>query len=350
MNHAEIFNIIIKSKLMFVICASFAFVSAAEQKIYDPKTLNKVYKPYTENIRYNYKHVIEDKLLPDERTKLRGLKLSFPLRGENNQLFDFYSYTDTKNVVIPIESVKFLDDVCQAFAWLEYKKKTGQPLFDYITVLKYRANDFPGGKPLTPLIALGLPVDPTLEYYVDDVSQKCLKSALIWVLAHEVGHVLYQHQGYNQGISAQQIRKNESQSDAFANTVFRRIGTFPGGMATFFSVASILWTPYSALLDNKEWANYLKTTNHPVAPERLKKIAENMAVSPQDFVSSEPNKRQALRSIESIIDNLLIIADRLKGAKMQKYLALRSMKIDIDAMTRGVYTPADINPMINDDE
>ncbi len=174
MNISQAFNLIIKIKLVFIIAASLITVSAAEHKIYDQKTLNKVYKPYSENISYNYKHVIEDKLHRDERPQLRGLKLSFPLRGENNQFFDFYSHSADRNVVIPIESVKFLDDVCQAAAWLEYKKMTGQALFDYITLLKYRPNDFPGGKPMPPLQALGLPLDPTLEYYVDDVSQKCL--------------------------------------------------------------------------------------------------------------------------------------------------------------------------------
>ncbi len=121
-------------------------------------------------------------------------------------------------------------------------------------------------------------------------------------------------------------------------------------MAYFFGVASILWTPYSALIDKKEWDNYLKTTTHPIAAERLQKIAENMAQSPQDFFSSEPNQAQARSLISSLINDLLKISDTLKSPDTQKFMALRAMKIDINAMSKGHYTPADINPMINDDE
>ncbi len=342
--------ILLKSMLLTIFIFSPVCLYSATIQLYDQAVLERTYKPYSENIRYNYKHVIEEKLSNDEYRKLTGITLDFPLRGENKQFFDFYSYPAEKNVVIPIEAVKFLDDVCQAAAWLEYKKETGQPLFDYISLLKYRPDDFPDGKPTGPLQALGLPLDPTLNSYVDDVSQKCLKSALLWIMAHEVGHVLYQHQGYHAGNTAEQIRSNESQADTFANLVFRRIGTFPGGMAHFFSVASILWTPYSALMDEKEWAHYLKTTTHPVAPKRLKKIAENMAQSPLEFVSSEPNQQQALVLIESLIVNLLTLSERLEGPGMQKFLALRAMSLDIDAMAQGVYPPVDINSMLNDDE
>ena len=68
------------------------------------------------------------------------------------------------------------------------------------------------------------------------------------------------------------------EADEFALMHFRAIGQVPGGAALYFIAGRWFdWTGIAAL-----------TSTHPIAPERIRRIAEALAADPASFSHSEP--------------------------------------------------------------
>jgi hypothetical protein len=72
-------------------------------------------------------------------------------------------------------------------------------------MLKYGEPERFGGRYPAPLPALQIPGDALGDSVVDEQAQKLLKSAIIFLVLHELGHVLHGHPSYD-AISAQRRR------------------------------------------------------------------------------------------------------------------------------------------------
>lgn len=57
------------------------------------------------------------------------------------------------------------------------------------------------------------------------------------MLARKLGHVLYQHPGYD-GLERSETRRNEAQADAFALDIVARVGEPPMGMVPVFMLTA----------------------------------------------------------------------------------------------------------------
>ncbi len=202
---------IIKTCLaIFLTCLLLPSISASKDfsELYPLEKLQHVQSAYGQNIRGVLYEDIYLYLLPNERKSLSTVKLNIPLYGSNSGLFDFYMDLHTGEMTIPALSIKFFDDMALAFAWYESKNMEKTTIIEYVARL-YSKQDYLQ----PPLEALGVPDNAwKLDTYVDDVSQKILKSGIVYLLLHELGHWHNQHAPYD-SISNRQAQEQEKQSD-----------------------------------------------------------------------------------------------------------------------------------------
>ena len=146
------------------------------------------------------------------------------------------------------------------------------------------------------LAAFGIDRSTALaDFYVNDVSGKVLKSSILFIMAHEVGHIVFRHKG---GLKGAVSQRQEIEADRFALDHFAAIGAAPAGMAIYF--LAVRWhAPLSA-------AASLGT--HPVSPQRIDSIAERMAANPDAFSFAEPNRQRGRLQALSMANDLRTIA------------------------------------------
>jgi hypothetical protein len=302
--------------------------------IYTKQELSYWQTRYPANISWNFNDLMLGKLYPKEKFSAFGTKLEFPLTpfgGITDSPFSFYAMVAQKTIYIPMSSVKFLDDLSIASAWLEQNGYSQETVMDYISILKYSFNRFPKGNIPGPLKALHIPANALDDRLVDELSQKILKSIIVWILGHELGHIIYHHPAYH-SVSFAESQKCEKEADAFATDMFRRIGTIPAGMILLF----MLFTTFSAhrgdFSGDEEWQNYLKNSTHPVSLERLKLISEELINTAESFTGAEPDRFNAIRITEYVGREAGKIVDIFNSEKMQEFLRLRAMAVDIHSL------------------
>lgn len=290
-------KITFRSLFILLICLCLPVISSAKdfRKMYPINQLQRVQSVYGKNIRGVLYQDINSYLLPNERKSLSEVTLNIPLYGNNAGLFEYYMDLKTGVMTIPALSVKFFDDIAIAFAWYESKHLDSTKIIEYVARLHLQQDYL---KP--PLEALGVPNQAwKLDSYVDDVSQKTLKSGLAFLLIHELGHWHYRHAPYG-SISNRQAQTQEKQSDALALDVMGRMHTIPYGMVSWFLVTGLLQ-------DNP--------TTHPLSADRLYAIASKIESNPAVFISRENVNTTNNTIVLSVANDIRTIANGLNKAR-----------------------------------
>jgi hypothetical protein len=303
-------------------------------KIYNNKVLSYWHTRYPENISWNFYELMMGKLRFDERKTAFGSRLEFPLiphEGLKSSPFSFYADVRNKLIYVPVSSVKFIDDLAIASAWLLENDYSQETLIDYISLLKYGYNRFPAGRITEPLKALCIPENALDNKRVDDLSLKITKSIIVWVLGHELGHIVYQHPAY-ENITFKQSQECEKQADAFATDMFRRIGTGPLGAILLFHLFTSFFMHRGDFGSHQDWEEYLKTSTHPVSNERLKIIANELIRTPGEFVGAEPNPARAAQVVLNVGRDAFKIAELIDSEKMQEFMRARALAVDINSI------------------
>lgn len=292
--------------------------------LYDDVTLAYWQTRYPRSIEWNFKNVILRVLTPAERRALAGVTLQFPLRGFKSDPLEFYASLNPPTVTIPILSVKFFDDLSIAYTWLSVNDYSPETVTNYVAMLKYNPpGRFPGGRYPPPLKALRVPDNALANPRVDELSQKILKSAVVWVLAHELGHIYHRHPGYVPGVTRKQAQSNEEEADRFATEIMRRIGELPGGMVNFFMVAAHWWPNRGDFSSDKEWEEYLeKEATHPFTAQRLLALAARLEEAAGDFARSETDYAAGVERARYIAKRVSTIAGILQDTDVQRSIAL----------------------------
>jgi arsenate reductase-like glutaredoxin family protein len=297
--------------------------------LYDQSTLRYWQNRYSQNIRWNFENVVLKVLNRSEYQALSNVSLRFPRVGEiKGGALEFYSLTQksTPEVVLPVLSIKFFDDLAIAISWLDEKGYQAATVTDYVSMLKYlQPSAFPGGRYLKPLEALQIPPNALRYGRVDSLSQKILKSALIWILAHELAHIYYKHPGYGPKVSAENTQQNEIQADRFATDIMHRIGVPPIGIAYFFTMALHLWPNRSDFNSNAAWRYYIKSTTHPLTTDRLRILANDMEAKTASFVRKERNYAAALNALRQSIITIRNLANFLADEERQKTIKRKAI-------------------------
>ena len=266
--------------------------------LYSTSTLNHWGNRYAENIRWNMRNSVWRELDQAERNQLGNLRLHFPLMSPRGDPFDYYTLVSSHGAVInmPVLSIKFFDDLAIAYAWLGAQGFDLQIPLDYVAMLKYlHPGDFPGGSYQAPLRAMRIPADALDNSSVDKLAQNTLKSAVTWILLHELGHAYHRHGEPGNALTAQ---IQEREADDFATEIMRRIGVAPAGMGFFFT-ATVLWWPNRSDCETRDdWHRSMLRASHPVTTDRLRRLANRIRQFRHDFVRKEPDPARALVAVD----------------------------------------------------
>ena len=298
--------------------------------LYDDDTLAYWAKRYEPAIRDNFSRLIVDSLSPSQRIKVRGLTVQFPLRGDNDPL-NYYSEAPPPTITLSAMSVKFLDDIATASAWLDANGYSTETVEYYAEVLKYRGpQQFASGRYPSPLKALGVPPNAVRDSDVNHVALNILNSAVLFALAHEVGHLVNGHQPVE---DIQQRQRQEMEADRFAISAFRRIGLTPAGIVTFFLFTSHFLPHRGDFESDSAWAVYAATRDaHPLSSRRLTALATMLQSSPEDFARSDGNRTGAVQRVRFVAKQIAGIATLVDDPLMHRHGRLVGEEIPLSEL------------------
>ena len=244
--------------------------------VYPRSVLEKDRKRLETAVRKLFRIGLEPSLNAKEKKALSHVQFHFPYPRPKDYPLNFYAFAKDGRavVVMPVLSLKMLEDLTTAYAWLHENGYSLSTIDLYFAMLRHRAKaDFPGRKYLPPLQALGIPANALDDPKVDANSLSFRNEAFAFILLHELGHVLFKHKGYDE-ITKAQARADEVQSDRFALDVLGRTGTPPLG-AVFFFQAQFYSLPHRGLFKSEAaWEKYMnKAATHPLTGDRLSELA-----------------------------------------------------------------------------
>jgi Peptidase U49 len=237
-------------------------IAADISSLYDRSSLEYWGERYKRSTNKILDELIWPALLSKEQHNLGSRPvLDFPLYAEGSARqhpLNFYALPNRNTIIFPVFSLKFLDDLCTAYAWLQVKGYGLETVSEYTAILFF-GNPPPGGFP-QPLKALGIPEDALKDPKVDELALGHFVTARTFILLHEMGHLLYDH---NATSSDESIR-NEQQADRFAGEVMQRTPLPPLGMLIWF-LADAHWTGFPP-----------QRGTHPLSGERVVALADHI--------------------------------------------------------------------------
>ncbi len=268
--------------------------------MYDPSTLRYWGERYPRSTRKILDEVIWPALLTEEKRRLGGKPaLEFPRYAEydaSRYPLAFYARGDRASIVFPLFSLKFLDDLCTAYAWLEVRGYSLETVSEYTAILSY--GEPPAGGFPSPLEALGIPEDALADREVDELALGHFVTARTFLLLHEMGHLLYRHRALSLARSVQ----NEREADRFAAEVMPRTRLPPLGMLVFF-MADAHWSAFPASGPH----------THPLSGERVRALADHL---------EDPDLARRMRDLGALLDDPEIRAGFLATGKAGDLAAL----------------------------
>jgi hypothetical protein len=314
---------------LFIFCISAASSFAQDYaNIYSRSELQRAYNTYSENLRGVWEQDLKGRLLVNERQAAAGVRMLLPALGNHRHPLDFYAESGSRKVTIPIFSVKFFDDICIALAWMERNNCNKLLVSDYVGMLRYQNNSsFPGGRFPNPLSALGVPANALDDHFVNDVSGKALKSGIYFLMAHELAHVIYGHQGYD-NISASEAQRQEIEADNFALNLMRRISVPPVGVSFFFMIASRFESAPGDFQSISEFESYLQErSTHPLTSDRLINIANYIRDNADDFTRGQRQPARWHQRIISLSEDIRNIGLTLDDRNIRELQRVRSFRV-----------------------
>lgn len=300
-------------RLAVLLLFAAAFVPAQGRdfgRLYSSDELQRANGVYSPNVRGMVFEDVARYLHGNEISSLRRVTLLQPWNRTVDP-FEFSANPATGAVLVPTLSVKFFDDVSIATAWFERHGCNKESVFDYVAAMDFSDLDLP-----PPLTALAVPPKAyELDDYVDDVSQKTLKSALVFLLLHELGHVHHRHRPYDQ-ISAADAQKQEAEADLFAMQVLRRMRLPPLGMTVWFMAASMR----DPLIEGSP------SQTHPLTSSRLRAIAAELRRRPGDFIEPANRGRITPEQILAVAGDIDGIGRLLDDPDLRSFLRERGRR------------------------
>ena len=202
---------------------------------------------------------------------------------------------------------------------------------EYVTMLKYKKpSDFPNGRYPSPLEALQIPKNALENKQVDELSLRFRNTAYAFILLHELGHILYEHKGYD-GISRQQARQHEEMADQFALDVLERTKTIPMGAVLFFQAQAYFMPNKGQLMaegvikTEADWQDYLnQNITHPLTTQRLNKMAVYL-----NQASRRNTYGKDSQFVQYLSQQLIKISDILAIEDLQGCMAVVAFRSDL---------------------
>jgi len=164
-------------------------------ELYDTNTLQRANELYSKNIRLVWTEDLLARLTPSEREAAGNVRLNIPLMGIGNHLRLLLLSQDREVTYRSCpSSFLMISPLPRPGSAAMGVQNIGIGLCGYPALPRSLPSAW---NPLPPpLQALTIPQNPLKDPFVDDVSQKTLKSAIYFMMVHELGHVIYQHKPY----------------------------------------------------------------------------------------------------------------------------------------------------------
>jgi hypothetical protein len=301
--------------------------SQGYESLYDDSTLTYWKARYEPNIRYNLERLILPLLTPRERSSITNLALDLPRRDRGDPLA-FYVVAPPPTITLSVLSIKFLDDLAIAAAWLAENDYSVESIAYYADVLKYRqASDFDGGRYPVPLRALRIPGNALADRRVDFASQEVLKGSIVFTLAHEIGHAVGAH---SSRATANVRQQNEMAADRFAIDLFRRMGLAPVSIVPFFLIMAHLDRHRGDFETEAEWmAWHSAKGSHPLTGRRLRALASELRRAPEEFSRNLPNPSLAIVAVRAAAQQLDGIAPLLDDELLHRHASIVGRRIPL---------------------
>jgi hypothetical protein len=324
-----------RKTLLLVTISALTFSTTRAQNVlelYSRAELAASQRVYSPNAHDVWQNDFLPVLTASERARAGAVSLSLPLVGLRQHPLEFYASAVRHEVVLPISSIRFIDDLAIAFSYYEEHGCGSGPISDYVAALRFHS----AGDGMDPLEALGVPPISTLKgTRIDDIAQKILKSTMYFIGAHEYAHVMYRHRDYGV-LTASEAQAQETASDAFAIDVMRRIGVPPIGLTYFFLVASRLERSPGEFFTTDAYETYLRgEVTHPVSAIRILQIANSLETNIGAFSRLQDNPVLWQVQLRNMASMLREISSTLDDRGMRRYLAERARSADMGAFRRA---------------
>ncbi len=242
---------------------------------------------------------IKPSLTPGEADAAGAFEFDFPLPEPDDPLMDFAATTDGRKLIMPLMSLKALEDLMTAYAWLYYQGFSLSAIDLYFTMLRYGSRtDIPQGRFPAILDALGVPADAyKTDKRVDDLSLRLRNEAFAFIIAHELGHIIFKHRPLTE-ITGTQAQADEVQSDDFALDIFARTGTSPLGPVLFFQaqIYNLLHPVEFGAMGPEERESALVQMTHPMSLDRIARMTDFIE---GPLISVRPDEAALWRDIAS---------------------------------------------------
>ena len=273
--------------------------------------------------------ILQDYFTADEKAALKNLVIEFPKPESGDRALNFYAFSDfgEKVVVLPLMSLKMLEDITTAYAYLLSSGLSPGTIDLYFTMINREdPSNFPGGRYPALLPALGVPADAWKHSPVDELSLRLRNEAFAFVFLHEVGHIILKHKGYEDVTTAEALA-DEIAADRFALDMLERTKTPALGAALLFTAQAYSLPNRGQFESEEAWLEFQHNKNtHPMATDRLRAFA--------DYVS---NKLSGGRTAEAdlwryIGGGLKQIANDLEDPELQECMAVVREKGTVNAL------------------
>lgn len=282
-------------RMLFV---AFSVMPLSAMAMYDAAQLQETRARSAELIRDVLREDIVANLPQSYIPAASRVVVSFPERGGGP--LAFWAYPDRAEIVMPLSSLRLFGDLSLLYAWFDYRQC---PLD---AVQAYMLRVMAGEAMRPPLAAFGLDratviaaekTDPVTgrRQSADDLSQKIFSSAVYYILAHELAHIVLGHTGNQTGAISQ---SQEREADRFALAHFERAGAPPAGMLYLYM--ALWWTD--------PFGEAVAGSTHPLSSDRIETIARSMAADPEAFSWREPDPVAGAAMVTAIASDMLRIA------------------------------------------
>ena len=265
----------------------------ANADLYDPATLADLRHRLEPRITSTVHQDIAMQLPRHVRPAVAAITVKVTRKGSSP--LDFHAIPATGTIVVPAESVRFLDDVATLQAYfIANGCDPGFPA-SYLSLTLGEARQMPN-----PLAAFGIDrkaahADPN----VGDVSLREHQTMIFFILAHEVGHVLL---GHNGPVDPAESQRREIEADAVALNVFAELGEVPAGLPTLFMTS--MWLDPSAL--------GAAASSHPLSYARLQAVADRLDAEPGAFAARQSDPVVFQEVVLGIGDRMRQIASLMR--------------------------------------
>lgn len=292
---------------------------------YDDKDLIRIEKITCLSIEEDFKLMLSY-LTPTEKDKLGKITLVFPPKYGRHPM-NFYAETikGEKRIVLPQSSLRFLSDICLAYAYSNRHKLNEGVISEYLSIIRYQWPTTIKSKPYRPLDALGIDRKQALANKdVDSLFGKLYSTAIWFIIYHELGHHFYQHPG-NDIPNKEKSRQNETDADKFALTLLRRVGDPPfGGIVTFF------WIDQHFTSFTEADSIYHHTATHPLTANRLRAVATNLSRYADRYARNQTDPKRFQASYQAIADEIQLMGDNLANGKFWKLVQVAGQAGNIE--------------------